>query len=73
MHDQLARLGCDTAQGYWLSRPLPPVELAEWLARAVKPIHEAAACRSGFERPAAGHLCARGRRAAGPCLEVKFS
>jgi hypothetical protein len=43
MHDQLARLGCDTAQGYSLSRPLPPAELAEWLARAVKPIHEAAA------------------------------
>jgi diguanylate cyclase (GGDEF)-like protein/PAS domain S-box-containing protein len=30
-HDQLARLGCDTIQGYWLSRPLPPAELRTWL------------------------------------------
>ena len=42
-YDQLARLGCDTVQGFWLSRPLPPDELAEWLARLVKPIGEAAA------------------------------
>ena len=31
--DQLAALGCDLVQGYWLSRPLPPRELIEWLAR----------------------------------------
>jgi predicted signal transduction protein with EAL and GGDEF domain len=31
-HDQLARLGCDTIQGYWLSPPLPPCELRAWLA-----------------------------------------
>jgi diguanylate cyclase (GGDEF)-like protein/PAS domain S-box-containing protein len=30
--DQLARLGCDTIQGYWLSAPLPPCELRAWLA-----------------------------------------
>jgi EAL domain-containing protein (putative c-di-GMP-specific phosphodiesterase class I) len=42
-YDQLARLGCDTAQGYWLSRPLPPAELAEWLQRRVESIGEAAA------------------------------
>ncbi|MDX6600459.1 MAG: hypothetical protein QOE87_4346, partial [Gaiellales bacterium] len=42
-YDQLARLGCDTAQGYWLSRPLPPADLAEWLAGRVKSIGEAAA------------------------------
>ncbi len=30
----LARLGCDTAQGYHLSRPLPPDELARWLHAA---------------------------------------
>jgi diguanylate cyclase (GGDEF)-like protein/PAS domain S-box-containing protein len=33
-YDQLALLGCDTIQGYWLSRPLPPDELRQWLARA---------------------------------------
>jgi diguanylate cyclase (GGDEF)-like protein/PAS domain S-box-containing protein len=32
--DQLAALGCDTVQGYWLSRPLPPAELDEWLLLA---------------------------------------
>ena len=42
-YDQLARLGCDTAQGFWLSRPLPPAELAEWLARL--------ASRSARRRP----------------------
>ena len=41
--DQLARLGCDTAQGYWLSRPIPPGELTEWLARTLRPLGEAAA------------------------------
>ena len=30
-YEQLAVLGCDTVQGYWLSRPLPPAELGEWL------------------------------------------
>jgi diguanylate cyclase (GGDEF)-like protein len=29
--DQLALLGCDVAQGYYLSRPVPAAELAEWL------------------------------------------
>jgi diguanylate cyclase (GGDEF)-like protein len=29
--DRLAELGCDTAQGYLLSRPLPPEELTAWL------------------------------------------
>jgi len=32
---RLAELGCDTAQGYHLSRPVPADELTEWLlARA---------------------------------------
>ncbi|MDX6619036.1 MAG: hypothetical protein QOK36_1422 [Gaiellales bacterium] len=34
IYDQLAGLGCDAIQGYWLSRPLPPDELREWLADA---------------------------------------
>jgi EAL domain-containing protein (putative c-di-GMP-specific phosphodiesterase class I) len=28
----VAELGCDAIQGYWLSRPLPPDELTDWLA-----------------------------------------
>ena len=32
-HDTLARLGCDTIQGYWFSRPLPPAEIGAWLAQ----------------------------------------
>jgi EAL domain-containing protein (putative c-di-GMP-specific phosphodiesterase class I) len=30
MFDELERLGCDIAQGYLLSRPLPPDELTDW-------------------------------------------
>jgi len=29
----LAELGCDVAQGYYLTRPIPPQELVEWLAK----------------------------------------
>ena len=43
IYDQLARLGCDTIQGYWLSRPLPPAELSEWLTRAASRPGERAA------------------------------
>jgi len=41
--DRLAGLRCDTAQGYFLSRPLPSAELDRWLAD-----------RSGAERELAG-------------------
>jgi EAL domain-containing protein (putative c-di-GMP-specific phosphodiesterase class I) len=30
-YDQLARLGCDTIQGYLLSKPLAPDDLGAWL------------------------------------------
>jgi diguanylate cyclase len=30
--DALASLGCDVAQGYYLSRPVPAEELGKWLA-----------------------------------------
>ncbi len=30
--ERLQELGCDTAQGYLLSRPLPPAELGTWLS-----------------------------------------
>jgi EAL domain-containing protein (putative c-di-GMP-specific phosphodiesterase class I) len=29
--DQLAQLGCDDAQGYFLARPMPPAALVPWL------------------------------------------
>jgi EAL domain-containing protein (putative c-di-GMP-specific phosphodiesterase class I) len=32
--DMLAALGCDAAQGYYVSRPMPPVDLVEWLNRS---------------------------------------
>ncbi len=30
---QVARLGCHEAQGYGIARPMPPGELAGWIAR----------------------------------------
>jgi diguanylate cyclase (GGDEF)-like protein len=30
--DKLSRFGCDVAQGYYMSRPLPAAELVRWLA-----------------------------------------
>jgi diguanylate cyclase (GGDEF)-like protein/PAS domain S-box-containing protein len=41
--DQLALLGCDVIQGYWLSHPLPPAELSRWLVRSGNGASEAAA------------------------------
>ena len=28
----LELLGCDLVQGYYLSRPMPPADLAQWIA-----------------------------------------
>jgi diguanylate cyclase (GGDEF)-like protein/PAS domain S-box-containing protein len=33
----LATLGCDSLQGYYLSKPMPPAELAAWLAAQPQP------------------------------------
>jgi EAL domain-containing protein (putative c-di-GMP-specific phosphodiesterase class I) len=30
--NRLAELGCDSAQGYFLAKPLPPAELTAWLS-----------------------------------------
>jgi EAL domain-containing protein (putative c-di-GMP-specific phosphodiesterase class I) len=35
--DELRRLGCDEAQGYHLSRPVPAAELERWLFRRRPP------------------------------------
>jgi diguanylate cyclase (GGDEF)-like protein len=35
--DRLAALGCDTAQGFYLSRPIPAAALDEWLATRPEP------------------------------------
>jgi diguanylate cyclase len=35
--DELAALGCDTAQGYHLSRPMPAADLERWLNQAAVP------------------------------------
>lgn len=32
-YDTLAALGCDGAQGYFLSKPVPAHDLASWLRR----------------------------------------
>src|SRR3546814_6421387 len=29
--DQLQRLGCDVAQGYFVARPMPTASMAEWV------------------------------------------
>jgi sensor c-di-GMP phosphodiesterase-like protein len=34
MWEQLEEMGCHLAQGYLLSRPLPPAELEEWMSAA---------------------------------------
>jgi EAL domain-containing protein (putative c-di-GMP-specific phosphodiesterase class I) len=42
--DLLARLGCDTCQGYWISRPIPadavPLLIADWERRTTGPSDE---------------------------------
>jgi diguanylate cyclase (GGDEF)-like protein/PAS domain S-box-containing protein len=43
IYDQLAQLGCDTIQGYWLSYPLSADAVGEWLTRAAERRRETAA------------------------------
>jgi diguanylate cyclase (GGDEF)-like protein/PAS domain S-box-containing protein len=35
---ELANLGCDSVQGYFLARPMPEAELVAWLATQPKPV-----------------------------------
>jgi len=39
--DQLAALGCDIGQGYFLARPMPAQELPGWVAGFVAPVARA--------------------------------
>jgi diguanylate cyclase (GGDEF)-like protein len=39
--EELARLGCDVAQGYHISRPVPAAQLDEWLRTAPAPTSSA--------------------------------
>ena len=32
-YDYLQKLGCDVAQGYWISKPMPKDELVDWIFR----------------------------------------
>jgi diguanylate cyclase (GGDEF)-like protein len=43
--EQLRALGCDTVQGYWLSRPLAATDLVDWVRESVW----TRACREGVE------------------------
>src|SRR6202011_261743 len=54
---RLANLGCDLAQGYHLSRPLPGPGFVDWLEqeeRSARAVVEAAAARSEQRRQARG-------------------
>jgi EAL domain-containing protein (putative c-di-GMP-specific phosphodiesterase class I) len=42
VYDTLASLGCDYAQGYLVSRPMPNEELLAWLERQKTDKHRAA-------------------------------
>jgi diguanylate cyclase (GGDEF)-like protein len=53
--DQLVELGCDTAQGYYLARPMPDEQFSTWLADYGR--------ERGFAAPAPARPPARGRLA----------
>ncbi|MGZ4410492.1 MAG: putative bifunctional diguanylate cyclase/phosphodiesterase [Gaiellaceae bacterium] len=48
----LAELGCDIAQGYYLTRPIPPHELVEWLEKPIDtPLVEHASASANSASP----------------------
>ena len=36
----LRQMGCDVAQGYWLSPPMPPGQIARWLRARERAVRE---------------------------------
>jgi EAL domain-containing protein (putative c-di-GMP-specific phosphodiesterase class I) len=48
---ELARLGCDQAQGYYLSRPVPVAELDYWLNNRRRIDQPVTTPRSATRRP----------------------
>ncbi len=43
--DQLKELGCDSAQGYFMGRPMPPVELEKWIKQSPWGLGEGHECK----------------------------
>jgi len=41
-HREAVDLECDLVQGYFLSRPIPTVEMTDWLAEHADTLEEAA-------------------------------
>ena len=39
-YNMLAKLGCDVAQGYYISRPLPPGDVEAWIRNSEWPVDE---------------------------------
>jgi EAL domain-containing protein (putative c-di-GMP-specific phosphodiesterase class I) len=55
--DMLARLHCDVAQGYYLSRPVPAADIPSWYGRepvGVRPIEQVAVVDGGLTAIASG-------------------
>jgi diguanylate cyclase len=53
-YSELTRMGCDHAQGYFMSRPIPAAELTEWLIEWHSSSHTASQPRSTLA-PAPAH------------------
>ena len=56
--DRLAAFGCDEAQGYYISRPMPLDEFGRWLSVRTPEaiVHEGAAAHTDVQTPVVGRL-----------------
>jgi diguanylate cyclase (GGDEF)-like protein len=56
--DRLADFGCDEAQGYYISRPMPLDEFGRWLSVRTPEaiVHEGAAAHTDVQTPVVGRL-----------------